>query len=157
RGQAEHWSTLVRSSAALTYRVEQLTGLTPSDLRSAPPLTDAVAQLAAFAGDLPVVGQSVQFDLACLERAGLRLRGPSYDTFELAQLLLPGLPVYDLSSIARALGVQPRAAHRALADADTAMDVFLALLRRLGALRIETLMLVNRLAAGAEWPFQSLT
>jgi len=155
-GRAERWSSLVRPTTALTYRIEQLTGLTTRELESAPRLEQAIGGLARFVGDLPLVGQSIEIDLACLERAGLRLSAPAYDTFELAQLLLPGLPTYDLRSVARALAVSPRGQHRALADAETAMDVFLALLARLRGLRLETLLLVNRLAAGLDWPLAPL-
>jgi Rad3-related DNA helicase/DNA polymerase III epsilon subunit-like protein len=155
-GQAERWSTLVRPTTGLTYRIEQLTGLSTADLATAPPVARALGELARFAGELPLVGQSIDLDLAYLERAGLRLTAPAYDTFELAQLLLPGLPTYDLRAIARALGVAPRPQHRALSDAETAMDVFLGLVERIRALRLETLMLVNRLAAGLHWPPEPL-
>ncbi|MBX5492549.1 MAG: DEAD/DEAH box helicase family protein [Chloroflexi bacterium] len=155
-GAAERWSTLVRPRGPLPYRVEQLTGLTDGALESAPPLSEGLAALARFAGDLPLVGQSIGLDLHYLERAGLRLIAPQYDTFELAQLLLPGLTNYDLGSIARALGIAPTEQHRALADAETAMHVFLALLRRLRALRHDVLVLVNHLARGLDWPLAPL-
>jgi Rad3-related DNA helicase/DNA polymerase III epsilon subunit-like protein len=155
-GHSECWSTLVRPPRGLTYRIERLTGLTETDLASAPPLSVALQALARFVGDLPIVGQSVELDLACLERAGLRLPGPVYDTFELAQLLLPGRPTYDLRSVASALGVAPARQHRALADAETARDVFLALLGRVEGLRLETLMLVNQFATGLRWPLAPL-
>jgi ATP-dependent DNA helicase DinG len=155
-GQVERWSSLVRPTTALTYRIEQLTGLTAAKLDTAPPIDRVLGELARFVGELPLVGQSIDIDLAYLERAGLRLTAPAYDTFELAQLLLPGLPTYDLRSVARALDVPPRTQHRALADAETAMEVFLALLARLGGLRLETLLLVNRLAAGLDWPLAPL-
>ncbi len=150
-GQAEAWSTLVRPPGPLTYRIEQLTGLAARDLEHAPRPEVALRELAAFAGDLPCVGQSIELDLLNLERAGLRLPGPAYDTFELAVLLVPGLASYDLRSIATALGVAPRTQHRALADAETAREVFLRLLERLRALPLDTLLLVNRLAVGLQW------
>ena len=155
-GRAERWSTLVRPTTALTYRIEQLTGLSTAELDIAPRIDAALHALEHFAHDLPLVGQSIDIDLGYLERAGLRLTTPAYDTFELAQLLIPGLPTYDLRGIARALEISPRAQHRALADAETAMEVFLALLTRLRALRLEILMLVNRLAAGLDWPLAPL-
>lgn len=155
-GRGERWSSLVRPATGLTYRIEQLTGLTTADLDDAPRLDRVLDDLAAFVGELPLVGQSIEIDLAYLERAGLRLTAPAYDTFELAQLLLPGLPNYDLRSVARALNVAPRGQHRALADAETAMHVFLALLARLRALRLETLLLVNRFAAGLDWALAPL-
>ncbi len=155
-GQAESWSTLVRPPGPLTYRIEQLTGLSATDLKHAPPVGTALRELAAFAGDLPCVGQSIELDLLHLERAGLKLASPAYDTFELALLLVPGLAAYDLRSIAAALGIPPRPQHRALADAETAKEVFLRLLERLAALPLDTLLLVNRFAAGLNWPFSPL-
>src|SRR5262249_1728280 len=155
-GEAERWSSLVRPRGPLTYRIEQLTGLHDADLAGAPRLSDALAALARFVGRLPVVGQSVELDLAYLDRAGLRLENAAYDTFELGQLLVPGLPTYDLRQVSRALGVVSNGQHRALADADTAREVFLALLHRLGGLRLDTLMLVNRFAAGLNWSLAPL-
>ncbi|HLI28159.1 MAG TPA: helicase C-terminal domain-containing protein [Chloroflexota bacterium] len=155
-GAAERWSTLVRPRGPLPYRVEQLTGLTAELLETAPPLSEGLTTLARFAGDLPLVGQSISLDLQYLERAGLRLTAPQYDTFELAQLFLPGLPNYDLRSIARALGIAQPEQHRALADAETAMHVFLALLRRLRGLPAHVLTAVNHLARGLDWPLAPL-
>ena len=135
----------------LPYRVRRLTGITPAQLRGAPALFELVPRLRAFLGDLPLVGHSVPFDAAFLRRAGLARHNPLVDTYELASTLLPDLSSYTLASVGAALGVSNPTHHRALADAQLARDVFLALLDRLAALDSTTLEALNRLAAPQDW------
>lgn len=157
-GQVEdELSLLVQTRGPLTARISALTGIVQEDLAGAVALPLALAALRRFIGGLPVVGQSVGLDLQQLDAAGLRLGTPALDTFELATLLLPGLPVYDLSTIAGALGVdhgEPR--HRALPDARLAMRVFLALLERIERLDARVLTEVVRLSEPLEWPLRPL-
>ena len=70
-------------------------------------------------------GQSPQFDIEMLTGAGLLLRNPHYDTFHLATILIPDLPAYSLSTIASRLGISVPSQHRAMADVETTMAVFL--------------------------------
>src|SRR3954447_8531750 len=79
-----------------------------------------------------------------------------YDTFELATLLLPEVPVYNLAGVARALGVEVPHQHRALADAELAMNVFRALVARLEELPLEVLAEINRAIGGGDWPLRPL-
>ncbi|MGH2514753.1 MAG: 3'-5' exonuclease [Ktedonobacterales bacterium] len=135
----------------LPYRVRRLTGINMTQLRGAPPLFDLVPRLRTFLADLPLVGHSVPFDAAFLRRAGLARHNPLVDTYELASALLPDLPSYTLTAVGVALGVSNPTHHRALADAQLARDVFLALLARLEALDTTTLETLNRLAAPPDW------
>lgn len=149
------FQTLVRPEQALSAKVRALTGIQPEELRAAPPFRAVAEQVRSFVGDLPIVGQSIQLDVEALRRAGLVLRNPLLDTYELATLLLPRLPSYDLATIAGALGLEDGRPHRALPDALLAMRVFQALVARIEALDPDILMHVNRLAAPG-WPFRPL-
>lgn len=135
----------------LPYRVRRLTGITPALLRGAPSLSELVPHLRTFLGDAPLVGHSVPFDAAFLRRASLARHNPLVDTYELASALLPNLPSYTLASVGAALGASNPTHHRALADAQLARDVFLALLARLDALDTTTLEALGRLAAPPDW------
>ncbi len=90
--ELDTYSALVRTSAALSHRVARLTGLDEATLEEAIPLAAALDGLRGFVGSTPLVGQSIDLDVEHLRKAGLHLRVPMLDTFELAQLLLPVLP-----------------------------------------------------------------
>ncbi|HZT07940.1 MAG TPA: helicase C-terminal domain-containing protein [Chloroflexota bacterium] len=156
RAVLEEWSTLVNPSASLPYTIRQLTGIDDRELTAAPSLDSIAERLRAFVGRTSIVGQSVEIDVAHLARQGIALDAPILDTFELASLLLPGLPSYELTAIARALGLPSGGAHRALADAHRAREVFLALLDRIRSLDIEILMHIDRLTLGFDWAYRDL-
>jgi len=145
------FQSFVAPTAPLPYRIQRLTGIRPGRLNGAPTLAALAPQVREFLGDAPLVGHSVQFDAAFLRRAGLARHNPLIDTYELATLLLPGLPSYTLATVGAALAIPASTYHRALADAQLSREVFLALSARLGALDPSTLQLLDRLAAAPEW------
>lgn len=153
-GVLERFETLINPGRPLPYRVAALTGINESDLQSAPPFAVVRDRLRAFIGSSAIVGQHVAFDLQYLERAGLALDNPVYNTAELAELLLPGLPEYSLRGLARRLGVAFPVQHRALPDALAAMHVFLALRERALALPPAVLHEIVALTAMAAWPLR---
>lgn len=109
--------------------VVRLTGIRPADLCGAPSIGEVVAELEAFVGDAVVVGQNVAFDLAHLGRAGFATEREAIDTAFLARALLHDVPSYTLAELAAYFGIRVEETHRALADAETAARVFVALLR----------------------------
>jgi DNA polymerase-3 subunit epsilon/ATP-dependent DNA helicase DinG len=148
------FSALIRPKGTLSFRVGNLTGLTARDLARGEPLNVVLDRLSTFVGGVGIVGQSIGLDLEHLKRAGLDLANRRFDTFELAVLLRPGLKAYDLGSIARELGVGGDIPHRALADAELARAVFVALVEDAARLPLETLAQVVRLAAPLDWPLK---
>lgn len=148
------FSALVAPTAALSYRIGELTGLTEGDFREAEPLERALERLSTFIGGAPLVGQSIGIDVAHLRRAGLRLENPRLDTFELAQVLRPGLESYDLTSIALDLGIVGAAPHRALPDAQLAREVFVAQAACASGLDLNVLSQVVRLVRPLNWPLK---
>lgn len=145
------FESFVSPGVPIPYRVQRLTGIAAAQLKNAPTLGELLPRLHAFIGDLPLVGHSVPFDAAFLRRAGLARRNPLVDTFELASALLPGLPSYTLGAVGHALGVKSPTYHRALADAQLSMEVFLALLAQLESLDASTIERLGRLAAPPDW------
>lgn len=157
RDVADSFSTLVDPCCDLNLRVETLTGICQKQVDRAPDLKVVLPKLVSFIGDDPLVGQSIDLDLEHLARCGVRVSNRFYDTFELATLLLPGLPAYDLGSIAAFLGIAREGEHRALSDALVAGRVFLALLERASRLGLEVIGQINALAARLpDWPFADL-
>ncbi len=153
----DSFATLVDPRCGLTARVEALTGICQKEVDAAPRLETVLPSFLAFLGDDALVGQSIDLDLDCLTAAGVRLRNPLLDTFQLASLLLPGLPAYDLGTIARALGIDLEQEHRALGDATVSGRVFLALQERAFHLSLPVLSHINQLVPLLpDWPFAGL-
>lgn len=129
----DEFQTLVRPRGRLSLDIATLTGIGAAELDVAPEWSAVAGPVRRFIAGRPIVGQSPDLDLAMLASAGVEHRGLVYDTHELAALLLPDIPAYNLASIAAALGVEVPESHRALADAETTAAVFRALLGRIAA------------------------
>jgi DNA polymerase III epsilon subunit family exonuclease len=147
----ETFETFVAPAIPLPYRIQRLTGIMASQVRDAPPLVSVLPRLHTFLGDLPLVGHNIPFDVAFLRRVGLARRNPLIDTYEVASALMPRLKNYTLASVAEALGIPGEIHHRALADAQLARQVLLALLNRLEALDSSVLEALDALPAPREW------
>ncbi|WP_026369759.1 helicase C-terminal domain-containing protein [Kallotenue papyrolyticum] len=147
----ETFQRLVRPRHSLPIKIAQLTGISAAELEQAAPFHTIAPELVRFIKSYPVVGHSVAFDVRMLAAQGLRLAQPAYDTFELATLLLPGLPSYNLTALASRLGIAHPEAHRALADAEVTRRVFVRLLERIAQLDDATLEEIVRLSRQSEW------
>ncbi len=147
----ESFQRLVRPRHSLPIKIAQLTGINAEELETAQPFHQIAPELVRFVKSYPIVGHSVGFDVRMLGAQGLRLPQPSYDTFELATLLLPGQPSYNLGALAAALGIPHPDAHRALADADVARQLFTALLQRIATLDDATLNEIVMLSKQTDW------
>ncbi len=155
-GIVDELHALVRPVRTVPFQIERLTGIAPSELETAPRFSTIAREVEAFIGDSAVVGQNPGFDLAFLGREGVWPSGPAYDTFDLAQLLLPGLGEYSLRSIADHLQIDFPTRHRARADADAARLVFIALREKLTELPAWMLYELERLANAGEWSIAAL-
>ncbi len=158
------FSSLVNPGRPIPLKIQQLTGITPADLKGAPPIAAVLPELRRFVGDNPLIGHNVAFDLGFLQRQGIFQQQPSLDTFELASILLPYAGRYSLTALLAYLQVSlpPEGqAHRALNDAQATYFLFEALLdqaRRLDSRIIEE---VARISSRTDWPlalvFKDLT
>ncbi len=155
-GVLDTYQTLVNPGRKLEYRIAMLTNIDPATLDAAPHFGSIAAEVERFIGLDPIVGQNPTFDTTFLERKGVRVFGPTYDTFELASLLLPGLRQHTLGAIADHLGLEFTNRHRAMADADAAMRVFAALRQRLVESPPELLSEVERIASASDWTLRHL-
>ncbi len=145
--------TLVSPGRSIPLRVQRLTGIAPQQVANAPDFESIARPLQKFLGDYPIVGHSIPFDVGFLRRRGLVRNNPLIDTFELATVLLPSLPSYNLGQVAQALDVQViPGRHRAMVDTILAMQVFLALHQRLQSIDLSLLKDLANLDAPRFWP-----
>ena len=145
------WSTLVNPGHPIPRFISELTGITDAMVAGAPRLDRVLAELEPIVGDLPILGQSIAFDLGFLQRQGLFKFNQTYDTYDLAAVLLPTAPRYNLGALASTLGVILPATHRALDDARATRAVFLRLLEMAAELPLDLLAELVRLSQNLEW------
>ncbi|MFA4836683.1 MAG: 3'-5' exonuclease, partial [Dehalococcoidia bacterium] len=125
------FQTLVNPRRSLPYNITKLCHISQEEVDAAPPFSEVTAKLISFLEGCSPVGHNVSFDLNFLAAKGINPPYPVYDTYELAKLLLPGLSERSLSAVAAHLGIPHPSAHRALADAVVAKEVFIVLLKKL--------------------------
>lgn len=147
----DRFSSLIRPSGRISLDIAVLTGIDPDELEGAPGLGQVAPAFRRFMAGHPIVGQSVEFDLRMLEAGGIILSNPVYDTYDLATLLLPDLPAYNLATIAAEFGIPASGNHRALADAEVTAQVFQGLLRRLERFDSSTLEQLAEYARIGGW------
>ncbi|NTV62491.1 MAG: DEAD/DEAH box helicase family protein, partial [Oscillochloris sp.] len=152
----ERYSQLIAPHQPLPLKITRLTGIRPEDLVGAPRFNEVGADIARFIKSYPLVGHSVGFDLGMLRAHGMNFSQPVYDTFELATLLMPQIPVYKLGAIAERLGIPHPADHRALNDSEVTAQVFTHLLGLIEQLNLRELSEISRLTARVAFPMRDL-
>src|SRR5258707_394659 len=128
----ETYSTFVDPGIAIPPEITSITGITQDNMLGAPKLRDALPQFEQFVGDAIIVGHNVDFDLRFLQKQGLFKHNVSVDTYELASVLLPTTPRYNLNALMQELHLEPEGDyHRALVDAQATARVYIALWQKL--------------------------
>ncbi|MDE2223361.1 MAG: 3'-5' exonuclease [Candidatus Omnitrophica bacterium] len=130
--------SLVNPKRPVPAQATQVNNITDEMLAAAPLASDVLPGMIHFIGGACVAGHNVKFDLnfLCYELAliGRRLHDhtPAVDTLKMARDLLPYLSNHKLSYLARCLGVVVNQTHRAMADVEITVAVFLRLLEMAG-------------------------
>ena len=126
-GVLDTYQTLVNPERKLEYRIAMLTHIDPAELDAAPHFGSIARRSSGSSGSTRSSARTPRSTRRSSQRKGVQIFGPTYDTFELAGLLLPDLRQFTLGAIADHLGIDFTNRHRAMADADAAMRVFAAL------------------------------
>ncbi|NLE99695.1 MAG: DEAD/DEAH box helicase [Anaerolineales bacterium] len=146
------FGTFVSPGRTIPPEITDLTGIRDEDVAGAPGVHTVLAELARFVGEAPIVGHSVDFDLAFLRRLSHEFRNESLDTFELAGVLLPHADRYSLSELTNSLEIDLDQPHRALFDAGATHRLFRALFQRCMALPPRVLTEIVRYGERVHWP-----
>ena len=125
-------STLVNPKQHIPQRVQELTGITDSDVEKATDMDEAVDNLLNFIGDDIILGQNVTFDYSFLKQWAVNhkrtLSLNAYDTLKIARKCLPAEQSKKLEDLCEYFGVNRENAHRALDDAIETKQIFEKLL-----------------------------
>lgn len=125
-------STLVNPKQHIPQRVQELTGITDSDVEKAADMDEAVDNLLDFIGDDIILGQNVTFDYSFLKQWAVNhkrtLSLNAYDTLKIARKCLPAEQSKKLEDLCEYFDVSRENAHRALDDAIETKQIFEKLL-----------------------------
>src|SRR5690606_20286638 len=111
------YGTLVNPNRAIPPLITSITGIQTSDVADAPRIEAAIPALRSFLGQAALIGHNIGFDVAFLQRQGIVQNNARIDTYDLASVLLPRAPRYNLTSLTSLIEVDLAHAHRALDDA----------------------------------------
>jgi DNA polymerase-3 subunit alpha (Gram-positive type) len=130
--------SLVNPQRSMPVQATMVNNITDEMLVAAPLAANILPDMIHFVGGACVAGHNVKFDLTflCYELAliGRRLHDhtPAVDTLKMARELLPYLSNHKLGYLARSLGVVVDQTHRAMADVELTVAVFLRLMDMAG-------------------------
>lgn len=147
----DEYATLVKPNISIPDRTTLLTGIKPEDVSNAPSIKAVLPDLLSFVGDAPIIGHSVGFDLAFMNKHGVFTSNTPLDTYDLASVLLPNAPRYNLHSLTTMFDIALEDAHRALDDARAAGVLYWQLYLMTLKLPLHTLQAINRAAHGMQW------
>jgi ATP-dependent DNA helicase DinG len=150
----DRFVTFVNPGRPIPLRIQQLTGITNADVVDAPHLDHVGPEVLSFVGSDTryTVAHNAGFDAGFLRAGGIEFNRPMQDTFELATILLPGVPSYSLGELARVLDISLPDAHRALDDAEATARLFGILLYQAAQLRPGISRILLSAGRHADWP-----
>jgi ATP-dependent DNA helicase DinG len=147
----ETYGTLVNPGRSVPERVSAITGIRTEDLIGQPEFFQVRQALRNFVGDAVIVGHNVEFDLAFLARHAIGQSNPAIDTYDLASILVPTAPRYNLTSLTSQFGLVLENAHRALDDAAATGRLYWELWLRALGLPLSTLREIVEAARDLDW------
>ena len=110
----DEYQTLIDPKRPIPELIQNLTGISEQDVKFKPTIEQVIPELKSFIGDLPIVGQNIQFDLRFLSQNNAEFIQENYDTWELATVFFPNLPEYSLSYLGKYFQVDNQSPHLSL-------------------------------------------
>ena len=143
----DRFSELVNPEKDISYKVQELTGITNEMVKDKPTIEEILPKFMEFVGDDVLVAHNADFDTGfimqkCKEQ-GLEYKNKKVDTLMLARIMLPNLKRYKLDKVAKEVGVQLLNHHRAVDDAEATANIFIKFLGMLKKQGVEKLSDVN--------------
>ncbi|MGN5476538.1 exonuclease domain-containing protein [Cupriavidus basilensis] len=118
----QEWDTLLDPGVGIPPFIQRLTGISDEMVRGQPTFASIAETLAERLQGRLFVAHNARFDYGFLKnefrRAGLTFRADVLCTVRLSRSLFPSAARHGLDAIVARFGLQPRARHRALADAE---------------------------------------
>ena len=145
----DRFQSYVDPKVPIPPEITELTKITDEMVMEADPIETVLPAFLAFAGDAPLVGHNVGFDLGFIEQNCRNQEIPfsptSVDTMTISRTLLPTMGKYTLDAVAKELGVSLENHHRADDDAECTAYIFMQLSRMLKERGVTKLSGINSL------------
>ncbi|RCS56598.1 3'-5' exonuclease family protein [Parvibium lacunae] len=150
------WSQLCQPRHAIPEFIQALTGITNDMVADAPTFDEIAPQLYAQLQGKTLIAHNARFDYGFLKQAfkrcGMDFRATTLCTVKLSRALAPVHKRHNLDSLIERYQLQPRARHRALADAEILWQLWQAWTAQYGAETIA--QAVQRIATRPQLPPQ---
>lgn len=147
----DQYSQLIDPGIPLPAMITHLTGIRPEDLDGKPDIKTVLPAIRAFVRDAPIIAHNISFDAAFLARHKTLESNLRIDTYDLASVLLPRAPRYNLTSLTADFGIQLENAHRALDDALATALLYWSLWGKALTLPYDVLYEIVGAARGFKW------
>lgn len=151
----DKFQSLVNPECELPEIITHITGITQSELESAPKFAEVVEDLKKFVGKDVIIGHNIQFDIDFLQKEGLKVENVAYDTCVLSQLLVDS-PSYSLETLTKKLGLSHKDKHRALDDSVAAMELFNLLQKELEKIPVPLIEELKLHVVKSTWPLRDI-
>jgi len=116
----DEFRSLVHTDIELTQNIVNLTGITQEMLQGQPAIEQVLPNFLQFIKGSIIVAHNAEFDMGMLKSAAGRLcyelNCPAFCTVKLTRRVLPGLPKYNLDTLAEHFKLSFEARHRAVGD-----------------------------------------
>jgi DNA polymerase III epsilon subunit len=126
------FSTLINPGISIPPEAMAIHGISDEMVKDAPSFADAGKVFLEFSFGSVLVAHNASFDLAFLQESLFRdnmclCEEKTIDSIKIFKRIFPGLPSYSLSFLRSYFGINPRSgrAHRALADVEVLVQIFL--------------------------------
>lgn len=138
----DSWDSLIHPGRPIPPEVTAIHGIDDSMVEDSPRFSEVAAQVCEMLDEAVLVAHNAPFDIGFvsweLSRAGVDFSpAPVVDTLTLARRHFR-FPKNNLGVISRALGIEQKNWHRALADVHTTSEIFHRMVNSLGALGLES-------------------
>ena len=152
----DEFQTFVNPNRQVPKFITDLTGITQSDVNSAPTISEVAPDFSDFVRGATLIAHNAEFDLGFLRESGVSLANPVCDTMELAQLTRLYPRSYALDQLSKDESHSLDNAHRALHDARAVRSVFMALISDLANMDPTLLAQFRRLSERSGWQIAAL-
>ena len=134
-GKREVFHTLINPQIPITQKTINIHHITDDMVQKAPTIAQVLSAFLDFVGPLPILAHNAKFDLGFLTFAahthGFSFKGNDiYCSCQFARRAVPEFTHYGLAHLATSFQLPSFQHHRALADAETALQVFALLLKK---------------------------
>lgn len=147
----DEYQKLVKPTIPIPADITHLTGIHPEDVEDAPSIELLLDDLEGYFGEAPIVAHNAQFDVTFMNKHGLLGTNPAIDTYELAAILLPSAPRYNLGSLTTLMGIDLARSHRAFDDAVATGHLYWKLWEALCQLPSSILSEIITASSGKDW------